>query len=153
MRTIPLVLLALFPALVSVAGSESNTVSIAATPLVAYLEGELSYPNEEKIELKIQKITKEMAHLDPVTNADSPKVWLYRHDKLEYLLGCLYLEVGNREQAYRHLKRCYWNCGRYDTRAGRMLKQHFNEKDSTQVLENIGTNAPTQHNAGRNIGR
>ena len=130
MKTTSLVLLALLPALVTVAGTESNTVSMSATSLIAYLEGELSYPNEEKVELKIQKIEKQMVLLDPVTNAQSPEVWQYRHDKLDYLLGCLYLEVGNKEQAYRHLKRCSWNCGRYDTRAGRLLKQHFNGKDS-----------------------
>jgi hypothetical protein len=141
MKMISLVLIALLSALVAVGGAESNTVSMAATSLIAYLEGELSYPNEEKIELKIQKITKQMKLLEPVTNAESPEVWLYRHDKLEYLLGCLYLEVGDKEQAFRHLKLCYWNCGRYDTRAGKMLKQQFNKNDSIKVLENIGTNA------------
>lgn len=140
MKTISLIMIAILSALVAAEGAESNTVSITATSLIAYLEGELSYPNEEKIELKIQKITKQIELLDPVTNAESPEVWMYRHDKLEYLLGCLYLEVGDKEKAYRHLQLCYWNCGRYDTQAGKMLKQQFNTNDSNKVLENIGTN-------------
>ena len=105
------------------------TVPVTAKALIAYLEGELSRPNEGKIDLKIKRIQRQMELLDPVTDAQSRELWLYRHDKLEYLIGCLYLKVGNREQAYRHLKRCHWNGGPFETPAGKMLKQYFNEKD------------------------
>jgi hypothetical protein len=128
---IRLILLALCVSFVTRAGAESNTVSLAAQPLISYLESELSYPNEEKVELKIEKIKNQMKLLDPVTNADSPQVWQYRHDKLEYLIGCLYLEMGDKKQAYRHLKTCMWNCGRYDIHARRVLELKFKDEEDS----------------------
>ena len=135
MKTLLLIALMLTLPVVAAAGPETNSVPLTAKALIAYLESELSYPNEEKIDLKIKKIERQIELLNHVTNAQSPELWLYRHDKLEYLAGCLYLELGNGERAYRHLKRCYWNCGRYDTRAGKLLKQHFSKKDSNKSID------------------
>jgi len=58
----------------ALAGSASNTVTLSTESLIAYLESELSYPNEENVDLKIKKIHNQMKLLDPVTNAASPQV-------------------------------------------------------------------------------
>lgn len=140
--TLLMLITLLISSFTALAGSASNTVSLSTETLVAYLESELSYPNEENVDLKIKKIHNQMKLLDPVTNAASPQVWQYRHDKLEYLLGCLYLEVGNRELAYLHLKTCIWNCGRFDVHARRLLEREFKDHDSNKVPDPSVAPAP-----------
>jgi len=126
---------------VAFATDQPKTVALPVETFIKYLEAELSYPNEKKLEqetleLKTEKIKNQMELLDPVTNADSPRIWTYRHDKLEFFLGCLYLEVGDKAQAYRHLKVCTWNNGQYSVHARRLLEKFEPE------LETESSNKP-----------
>ena len=133
MKKALLIAFALLAASEAMAESQTKTVPLSASSLIAYLESDLSCTNEASVELKIQKINKQMKLLDHVTNAHSPQLWQYRHDKLEYVLGCLYLESGDKPRAYRHLKTCIWNGGQYDIHARRILETQFKTADSNQV--------------------